>query len=74
MFASLIVPALAVRQIKRHALWFGYLIGVSGYLVGIVGSALIDLPTGPLIVWSLFVCAVLFLLFRNGKGLAHAGD
>jgi hypothetical protein len=39
-----------------------------------VGSSLFDLPSGPLIVWSLFVCAVLFLLLRRGNGLAHVGD
>jgi len=74
VFASLIVPALAVRRIKKHALWLGYLIGGSGYLLGLVGSSLFDLPSGPLIVWSLFVCAVLFLLLRRGNGLAHVGD
>jgi zinc/manganese transport system permease protein len=74
VFASLIVPALAVRRIKKHALWLGYVIGASGYLLGLIGSSLFDLPSGPLIVWSLFVCAVLFLLLRKGNGLAHVGD
>ena len=74
VFASLIVPALAVRRIKRHALWIGYLVGVCGYLLGLIGSSLFDLPSGPLIVWCLFVCAVLFLGLQRGNGLAHIGD
>jgi zinc/manganese transport system permease protein len=74
VFASLIVPALAVRHIKKHALWLGYLIGSSGYLLGLAGSSLMDLPSGPLIVWCLFLCAVLFLLLRKGNGLSHTGD
>lgn len=65
VFASLIVPALAIRQIKRHALWFGYLVGGSGYLFGLLGSAVLDLPSGPLIVWCLFICAVLFLTLQH---------
>jgi zinc/manganese transport system permease protein len=74
VFASLIVPALAVRRMKKHALWMGYLIGATGYLAGLVGSALFDLPSGPLIVWCLFMCAVLFLLVQRNDGLAHIGD
>lgn len=74
VFASLIVPALAVRRIKKHALWLGYLIGGSGYLLGLAGSSLFDLPSGPLIVWCLFGCAVLLLALRRGHALAHVGD
>lgn len=74
VFASLIVPALAIRQIQRHALWNGYLVGSSGYLLGLVGSALFDLPSGPLIVWCLFICAVVFLSLQRNNRLAHLGD
>jgi zinc/manganese transport system permease protein len=65
VFASLIIPALAVRQLKRYPLLSGYIIGIIGYLTGLVGSALFDLPSGPLIVWSLFVAAGLFLLLKK---------
>jgi zinc/manganese transport system permease protein len=74
VFASLIVPALAVRGLKKHALWTGYLVGALGYLFGLTGSSLFDLPSGPLIVWSLFACALLFLFLQRGNGLAHPGD
>lgn len=65
VFASLIIPALAVRHLKSYPLLTGYFIGITGYLTGLVGSALFDLPSGPLIVWSLFVVAGLFLLLRK---------
>ena len=63
VFASLIIPALAVRRCERHAIKWGYFIGLVGYALGITGSALFDLPTGPLIVWSLLATAGLFKLF-----------
>lgn len=61
VFASLIIPALATRHLTRYALGWGYLVGVLGYLLGIAGSAWFDLPTGPLIVWSLFVVGLMML-------------
>lgn len=64
VFASLIIPALGVRHCQRHALAWGYAIGIAGYLLGIAGSALFDLPTGPLIVWSLLIVAGLFILMK----------
>jgi zinc/manganese transport system permease protein len=54
VFASLILPALAVRRHPGHGgLVRGYAIGVAGYVVGITLSALLDLPTGAVIVWTL---------------------
>jgi ABC-type Mn2+/Zn2+ transport system permease subunit len=54
VFASLIVPALATyrhRLILRLAL--GYGVGVAGYAAGLAVSALFDLPSGAVVVWSL---------------------
>lgn len=59
VFASLIVPALATAGMARWRLHFAYLIGISGYLLGLVLSALFDLPTGALIVWTLAICGLL---------------
>ncbi len=54
VFASLIIPALAVRELPdRPALWLGYGLGAAGYALGLVFSALFDLPAGPVIVWTL---------------------
>lgn len=52
VFATLIIPALATLYLRRP-LTLGYIIGVVGYGLGLVLSALFDLPTGPLIVWTL---------------------
>ena len=52
------MPALATRSLRRHALAVGYAIGFVGYLVGLVLSAVFDLPTGAVIVWTLTVAAL----------------
>jgi zinc/manganese transport system permease protein len=54
VFASLIVPALATRALSgAKGLGIAMSLGVSGYLIGLVASALFDLPTGAVIVWTL---------------------
>ncbi len=59
VFASLIVPALAMRDLKRYAVPVGYGVGLVGYLLGLILSAQFDLPTGAVIVWALGGVAVL---------------
>jgi len=59
VFSSLIVPALAtVRMGENRALVIAAIIGVSGYLAGLLLSALFDLPSGAVIVWCLVVSAI----------------
>jgi zinc/manganese transport system permease protein len=58
VFASLMVPALATRTLRAYALPAGYAIGLVGYLVGLLLSALYDLPTGAVIVWTLTAAAL----------------
>jgi zinc/manganese transport system permease protein len=54
VFASLILPALATRRLQgRIRLFTGYGIGALSYLAGIVLSALFDLPTGAVVVWTM---------------------
>ncbi len=54
VFASLIVPALSTRRIdEKSGLAWAYGLGIAGYVVGLMLSALFDLPTGAVIVWSL---------------------
>lgn len=62
VFASLIIPALATRQLNRRGarLLWGYAVGAAGYLAGLVVSTRMDLPPGAVIVWTLFVVAGLF--------------
>jgi len=60
VFASLILPALATRCMNgAPRLLAGYAIGAFSYLAGIVISALLDLPTGAVTVWSMAACAVI---------------
>lgn len=59
VFASLILPALGSRGYDgRMGLAVGYGIGAAGYLLGLAGSALLDLPAGPAITWALALCAL----------------
>jgi zinc/manganese transport system permease protein len=60
VFASLIVPALATVAMKgRGRLGLAYGIGVAGYVLGLVLSAVLDLPSGAMIVWTLAAVALL---------------
>ncbi len=64
VFASLIIPALSMQRFSpRPALMGGYLVGLSGYLLGLLGSAYFDLPAGPIIVWCIALTAVLAVMF-----------
>lgn len=60
VFASLIVPALATAGMSgKRRIGAAYVIGASGYGLGLVLSAVFDLPSGALIVWTLAGCALL---------------
>ena len=60
VFASLIVPALATAGMQGRArLLAAYLIGAAGYIGGLVLSAVLDLPSGAMIVWVLAGTALL---------------
>jgi zinc/manganese transport system permease protein len=66
VFTSLIVPALAAKILGvRRPLAFAYGMGVAGYVIGLLASAFVDLPTGAAIV-----CALALLL--TGAVLAAA--
>ena len=59
VFASLIIPALATRRLEGgHRLFYGYLIGALAFAVGIVLSAIFDLPTGAVTVWTMALVAI----------------
>lgn len=54
VFASLIIPALSTRMLPgTNGLVIALLVGLFGYIFGLVLSALFDLPTGAVIVWTL---------------------
>jgi zinc/manganese transport system permease protein len=53
VFATLILPALAVRSAPSGALGWGYGISFAGYALGLLMAALLDLPAGATIVCTL---------------------
>lgn len=56
VFASLIIPALATLGWRGGArLWRGYALGAAGYGAGLAVSAVVDLPSGAVVVWTLAV-------------------
>lgn len=60
VFASLLVPALATAGMReRGRLAVAYAIGAAVYISGRVLSAVLDLPSGALIVWTLAGCTLL---------------
>ena len=59
VFASLIIPAVATARLRGgNRLLASYTIGALGYLAGIVLSALLDLPTGAIVVWTMAAIAL----------------
>jgi len=59
VFASLIVPALAtIGYSVKSGLGLSVIIGVSGYATGLILSALLDLPSGAVIVWMIAISAL----------------
>jgi len=68
VFASLILPALATRRMNGPGrLAAGYLTGAVAYLAGIVVSALLDLPTGAVTVWTMAATALAAGFFIGRK-------
>ncbi len=63
VFSTLILPALAVNKYEtRYSLIAAYLVGLTGYILGLLLSATFDLPSGAAIVATLAVSAILFRL------------
>lgn len=71
VFATLIVPPLATRTIAGGRLPLAWAIGVVGYAMGLVGSAALDLPSGPAVVWTLVATAVLVYAIASWRA-SHA--
>ena len=58
VFATLIIAPLGTRRMARHRLAAAWAIGFVGYATGLVLSTTLDLPTGPVIVWTLAAFAL----------------
>jgi hypothetical protein len=66
VFSSLIIPALGTlgyQGPRRYARAYG--LGAGGYALGLALSALLDLPSGALIVWTLAACAIVLSLLTR---------
>jgi zinc/manganese transport system permease protein len=73
VFASLILPALAVRAMApRRALGLGLAVGGAGYAAGLAASALFDWPSGPVIVVALALAALLGTRFGGARRVGAA--
>jgi zinc/manganese transport system permease protein len=60
VFASLILPALATRRLHgKGRLLAGYGVGGLSFITGIALSALLDLPTGAVVVWTMAVISII---------------
>jgi len=63
VFSTLILPALALNKYQgKNGLFYAYLVGLTGYLLGLVLSATLDLPSGAAIVATLALSALVFRL------------
>jgi zinc/manganese transport system permease protein len=68
VFASLIIPALATRGYASRRLAVAYGIGAAAYAAGLALSTLLDLPAGPVIVWTLAVGGIVVHRFGLPPG------
>ena len=73
VFASLIIPALVTLSMARP--WvLAYTIGFGGYLLGLLLSALFDLPSGAMIAWALAGVALTAAGLRRVKAGDQSAD
>jgi zinc/manganese transport system permease protein len=67
VFSTLIIPALATHQVTRRRLPLGYAVSALGYALGLILSAITDLPSGALIVWSMFALALVVYVLTQRR-------
>lgn len=75
VFASLIMPALACWRLadRAGAIWLAYGMGGLSYAVGLVLSAMLDMPSGAVVVLTMAVLGAALaaaVSFRPGKSAA----
>jgi zinc/manganese transport system permease protein len=60
VFASLIIPALATRNVavERRRLTIAFVLGVAAYAIGLALSAVADLPSGAVVVLTMAALGV----------------
>ncbi len=65
VFASLIIPALAVVGMNKRGTVMAYGLAALAYALGLLLSTWLDLPAGAVIVWCLLAVTLLFRLARR---------
>jgi zinc/manganese transport system permease protein len=61
VFSSLIIPALVTFHLNdKRAIGAGITLGTAAYALGLITSAITDLPSGAVIVWALLSVALMF--------------
>jgi len=74
VFTSLIVPALVTRHLQgRKRVMAAYALGACGYALGLAVSALMDWPTGAVIVLTIAVLGLLGGLLKGSAVVDKAG-
>lgn len=69
VFATLIIPALATRSLRRGRLAAAYALAAAGYVAGLALSLFSDLPAGPLLVCVLGLFGVCLVGFGGRKAI-----
>jgi zinc/manganese transport system permease protein len=64
VFATLIIPALATRMVRRRRLAAAYALAAAGYAAGLGLSLFTDLPAGPLLVCVLGVFGIALMVLK----------
>jgi zinc/manganese transport system permease protein len=59
VFSTLIIPALATHHLRRRRLPVAYAVALAGYALGLALSAVLDLPSGAVVVWVMFAVALI---------------
>lgn len=65
VFASLIIPSVSTLH-QQNALPKAYVLGIVGYIAGLIASASADLPAGATIVWCLAMMGFLNFVLTGG--------
>ena len=69
VFASLIFPALGVVKINKNKVFWGYIISLASFVIGLMASYFFDLSAGPAIVLS-FALASFAIYWAGDKKLS----
>jgi zinc/manganese transport system permease protein len=67
VFATLVVPALATFYSRRRRHLKAYCVGIAGYVLGLAGSALGDLPSGAMIVSAMALSGMVLAFVTRAR-------